>query len=359
MPISPGIRAPQIRLLQTLCDARGVSGQEGEVRKIVKERLAGYADSIEIDPLGNVLATRKGRRRGRLRVMLAAHMDEVGLIITGNDKPGIYRFETVGGLSASQLVGKAVNAGKAGLPGVIGFKPIHLSSTSERGSSVSLDSLRIDTGGAGAKIKPGEQATFSPNFTLLGRGRSRVMRSKAMDDRLGVATLLELLRHAPPNIDLLAAFTTQEEIGVRGARVAAHALDPDVAIVLDCTPARDLPHWNGEENTRFNARLGAGPAIYIADRGTLSDPRLVRHLARAGEEAGIPFQYRQAGGGGTDAGAIHKARAGIPTVSLSVPGRYLHTAASLVSLSDWRNSFRLLLEALSRFEAGFLKAERV
>jgi endoglucanase len=187
-----------------------------------------------------------------------------------------------------------------------------------------------------------------------------------LDDRLGVATLIELVsqftRNPPENFDLLAAFTVQEEIGLRGAQVAAYALDPDLAIVLDCTPANDLPTWDGglpgSENDRYNTRLGAGPAVYIADRATLSDPRLVKHLVETAAELGIPFQFRQPGGGGTDAGAIHKQRAGIPSVSISVPGRYLHTAAAMVRRTDWQNSLALVSAALARLSPDIFSTDK-
>jgi putative aminopeptidase FrvX len=178
-----------------------------------------------------------------------------------------------------------------------------------------------------------------------------------------VATLLELLRRAPPNVDLLAAFTVQEEIGLRGAGIAAYALDPQLSIVLDCTPAHDLPLWEAGdgrqlENTRYNARLGSGPAIYLMDRATISDPRLIRHLVATAEQLGIPYQFRQAGGGGTDAGVIHKARLGIPSVSVSVPARYLHTPAAVARLSDWENTLRLVHAALSGLTSEILNQER-
>jgi endoglucanase len=355
------IGQPQIKLLEKLCAAPGVSGNEGAVRKAVLEALGDAGAGHTVDPLGNVLITRKGSRRGgRLRVMVAAHMDEVGLMVTADDKDGIYKFELVGSLSASQLVGKHVVVGKDQVPGVIGFKPIHLTTAAERATAVAFDSLRIDTGGGGnGKVKIGDRASFAPYFSVLGAGRSRALRAKALDDRIGVATLIELIRNAPENVDLLAAFTTQEEIGVRGAQTAAHAFDPDLAIVLDCTPAYDLPAWEAdEENSRYNSRLGAGPAIYVSDRGTLSDPRLVRHFISTAEKAGIPFQIRQAGGGGTDAALIHKARSGIPSISVSVPGRYLHSAASIVRLADWEASLRLVHAALGGLNPSFLDLER-
>jgi endoglucanase len=173
-----------------------------------------------------------------------------------------------------------------------------------------------------------------------------------------VATLIELVKNSPPNIDLLEAFTVQEEVGLRGAGVAAHALDPDLAIAIDSTPANDLPSWDGSENTAYNTHLDAGPAIYLADGSTLSDPRLVRYLIETAEAAGIPYQVRQPGGGGTDAGAIHRARAGIPSISVSVPGRYAHTAAGLARLSDWEHTLALLHRALAQLDPQLLDGDR-
>jgi endoglucanase len=169
------------------------------------------------------------------------------------------------------------------------------------------------------------------------------------------------VRNAPPNIDLLAAFTVQEEVGLRGARVAAHTFDPDMAIAIDSTPALDLPSWEDDEPPgagRYNTRLDGGPAIYIADGATLGDPRLIRWLIETAEDQNIPFQLRQPGGGGTDAGTIHLARSGVPSVSVSIPGRYAHTAAGLARLSDWKNTVRLLHAALSRLEQKILAGDR-
>ena len=358
----PKIRAPQTRLLEQLCNACAVSGDEGEVRDIVLEQVRPHADEVKVDALGNVLVTRQGksRRRKRLRVMLAAHMDEVGFMLTHDVGKGIFRFETVGGLDVRQLVGKPVWVGRDHVPGVIGAKPIHLTTAKERNRTIPLDTLRIDIGpGGDSKIKVGDWATFATSFVRLGPS----LRAKALDDRLGVATLIELLKHAPPNVDLLAAFTVQEEVGLRGARVAAYAFEPDIGIALDCTPALDLPIWEDDddapsENTRYNTRLGAGPAIYTADRATLSDPRLIRHLVETAEELDIPYQFRQPGAGGTDAGAIHLTRTGVPSISVSVPGRYTHTAAGIARRSDWQHTLTLIHAALSRMTPKILAQDR-
>lgn len=344
----------QIRLLERLSNACALSGDEGEVRKIVLEEVSPHADEVKVDALGNVLVTRRSKNENALRVMVAAHMDEVGLMITNDEGDGLYRFDIVGGLDAWKLAGKAVWVGKEHQPGVIGLKPIHLAEREELQRPVNLDGLRIDLG-PGAKAKVGDRAAFSTSFAQVGPS----LRGKALDDRIGVATLIELVKHAPDDIHLLAAFTVQEENGLRGAKVAAYALDPDLAIVLDCTPAYDLPVWDGSENTRYNTRLGAGPAIYIADGATLSSPRLVRYLLEIAQEYDIPHQIRQPGSGGTDAGAIHTNRAGIPSVSVSVPGRYLHSPASLVRLSDWENTLSLVHTALTQLSPDILKIEEV
>jgi len=348
---NPRIGVAQIKLLERLCSASAVSGDEGEVRAIVIEQLRACSDEIKTDVLGNVLVTRFGQGEKPVRVMLTAHMDEVGFMLTHPDGDGFFRFETIGGIDERLLPGKPVLIGRQHLPGVIGVKPIHLTTDDELKKIISLDSLRIDIGPeSDLKIKTGERATFAAPFMQLSPGGSRQIESlsgKALDNRLGVATLIEIVKHAPPNVDLMAAFTVQEEIGARGARVAAYNFNPDLAIIIDSTPALDLPTWDGTENTQYNTHLGAGPAIYVADSSTLSDPRLVRHLIEIAETFTIPFQIRQPGGGGTDAGAVHRVREGIPSVSISVPGRYAHTPAGLCRLSDWKYTYTLLFRALS------------
>ena len=320
------------------------------MREIVLQEVQARATEVRVDALGNVLVTCLGEESGprRLRVMLAAHMDEVGFMLVADDGEGLFRFELVGGIDPRQLPGKPVWVGKDHVPGVIGARPIHLTTSDERGRSISLETLRIDLGPGGeGKAKIGDRATFATPFTRLGPS----VYAKALDNRLGVATLIELVKAAPAQIDLLAAFTVQEEVGARGARVAAYAFNPDLAIAVDSTPAYDLPTWDRSENAAYNTRLGAGPAIYLADSGTLSDPRLVRHLSKPPRAHGIPYQFRQPGGGGTDAMAIHRQRAGIPSVSVSVPGRYAHTAGAIARISDWENTLALLHASLQALTA--------
>jgi len=353
---TPEIGVSQIQLLEKLCNATAVSGDEHEVRQIVLEEIKLIADEIKVDALGNVLATKFGRGDNRLRVMLAAHMDEIGFMIVKKHDDNTFEFERVGGIDERQPPGKSVLVGRDHLPGVIGAKPIHMTTAKERENKIEVSSMRIDLGPEiGDKVTPGDRATFATRFAILGPS----IRAKALDNRLGVVTLIELLKHAPDTIDLLAAFTVQEEVGLRGARVAAYAFDPDMAIAVDSTPAYDLPHWDDEdENDRYNTRLDAGPAIYVMDHATIADQRLVNWLTGTAEELGIPYQLRQPGGGGTDAGAIHKTRSGIPSVSVSVPSRYAHTAAGMARLEDWRNTLRLLHSALQRVNRDLLAVER-
>jgi endoglucanase len=351
----PEIGISQIALLERLSNAVSVSGDEGEVRSIVLEEINELADDLKIDAMGNILVTRKSIVENPIRVMVAAHMDEVGFMLVDDDGDGIYKFEIVGGVDTRQLVGKPVLVGKNKVPGVIGAKPIHFSNAEERKSPVSLESLRIDIGLVGSKkVKVGDRAGFATRFFQSGPA----LFGKALDDRLGVATLIEFVKNPPENVELLAAFTVQEELGLRGARIAAFSLDPDAAFVIDSTPANDLPEWDDEENSRYNVKIDHGPAIYRLDAATLSDPRLIQLLVETAEELKIPYQFRQPGRGGTDAGAIHKQRGGIPSVSVSVPGRYAHTAVMMAHLDDWQNSVALVHAAINRLSREIFLAER-
>ncbi|HTP00124.1 MAG TPA: hypothetical protein VMJ64_02020 [Anaerolineales bacterium] len=351
MPNRPPVSdAAALRNLARLCRAVAVSGDEREVRQIVQEELKSHADELKVDALGNVLVTRKGRGRRRLRVMLDAHMDEVGFMLVAEDGEGLYEFKVIGGIDARNLAGKQVVVGKDHAPGVIGAKPIHLAKSDELKHTISVDALRIDLG-PGGKAMPGDRGTFVPNFRRVGPS----LMSKSLDDRIGVALLIELVKASPPGIDLLAAFTVQEEIGLRGAKVAGNYFEPDLAIAIDATPANDLPLQYEGENTFYNTKLGLGPAIYVSNSGTLDDPRLVRFATKTAERAGIPYQFRQPGGGGTNAGAIQRAAAGVPVVSISVPHRYTHSAMSVSRVEDFKNTLRLLYEMLRGLSPAILK----
>jgi len=340
----------QIKLLEKLCNAMSVSGDEGEVRRIVLEEVKPYADEVKVDALGSVLVRRKGAGRKPLRVQVDAHMDEVGFMIVHDDDNGFYQFQVVGGIDERHLVGKQVIVGKDHAVGVIGAKPIHLTTYEERLYTIDVDAMRIDLGPEG-KATVGDRATFATKFKRVGPS----IMSKAIDDRIGVAILIDLLKHAPKHIELCLSFSVQEEIGLRGAKVAGYYFKPDLAIAVDSTPARDLPDYEGRENYTYNTKLGLGPAIYTAHAPIISDPRLVKFLEETAIKNKIPYQFRQPGGGGTNAGAIQEAHAGVPVVSVSVPHRYTHSPISVSRVDDWKNTLNLLLCALNDMTPALLK----
>lgn len=345
------IGSPQIKLLEKLCNAMSVSGDEGEVRRIVLEEVKPHADEVKVDALGSVLVRRKSTGKKPLRVLLDAHMDEIGFMIVKDDGDGLYEFRPVGGIDERHLVGKQVIVGKDHTPGVIGAKPIHLTSSGERSHTVDVDSMRIDLGPDG-KAKAGDRAAFATKFRRVGPS----ILAKSIDNRIGVAILIELLKNAPYDVELCLAFSVQEEIGLRGATVAGYFFDPDLAIAVDSTPARDLPDYDGRENYTYNTKLGLGPAIYPAHAPVISDPRLVNFLAKVAEKHKIPHQFRQPGGGGTDAGAIQQARSGVPVVSVSVPHRYTHSPISISRVDDWKNTLNLLHAALKEMTPTLIKS---
>lgn len=352
-----GIGASQIDLLARLSSAAGVSGDESAVREIVLAELGSSPLKCRVDALGNLLVTQERKPdKDAPRVLVAAHLDEVGFMLTHHQGDGLFRFARVGGVDKKSILGKRVIVGREKIPGIIGFQPVHLAADDEKTEMIPLEKLRIDVGAeAAARVKVGDRAVFGTEFKQQGD----ILLGKAFDDRMGTATLVGLVKDPPLGIELLAAFTVQEEIGLRGAGVAAQNLDPDLAVALDCTPARDFPSFDEQtENTRYNTRLGRGPAIYVADGGTISDPRLVGQLIAAAERENLPYQIRQPGGGRTDAAAIHQQLGGIPSVSLSVPARYLHNPVSLALLSDWEAAVKLIHSGLANLRLEDIKTDR-
>ena len=332
-------------ILKELSEAMGVSGDEGAVRVLVKGAIRDHVDQLWVDNLGNLLAIKRGAGRNDLRVMLAAHMDEVGMMVTSIEKDGTLRFKTVGGVDDRVMLGKAVWVGPRRMPGVIGGKPIHLLERKDIGRVVRLKELRLDIGAtdkdtAASRVKIGDRAVFASQFVDLGP----TMMGKAFDDRVGCAVLVELLRGEPYPCDLLAAFTVQEEVGLRGARVAGYRLEPDIAFALEGTICDDLPK---EDDVSPVAEIGKGPALTTMAGRTIADPRLVSFVVAMAEKHDIPYQVRRTTGGGTDAGAIHLARGGVPSAGVSVPCRYIHAPAAICSKADIENTMRLMTAVLA------------
>jgi tetrahedral aminopeptidase len=342
-------------ILKELSEAFGPSGAEGEVRRAILCHVKERADDLKIDALGNILATRKGTGGSDLKVMVAAHMDEVGFMVTGHGSDGLLEFLTVGGIHPIVTPGSRVVVGPKKLPGVVGMTPIHMDGRkSTFGNVVETNALRIDIGvstkaAAKRKAPVGTYVAFDTPFVELGP----TVRGKAFDDRAGCAVLVDLFTGDPFPFDLLAAFTVQEEVGLRGAQVAAFALEPDVAFALEGTICNDLPQEPDEDRSPVT-RMGHGPAITVMDRSVITDRRLVNHLVATADKHGIPHQFKAPGAGGTDAGAIHLSRAGVPSVVVATPCRYIHGPAAIMHLEDFNNTVRLMREALLALEPSVL-----
>jgi tetrahedral aminopeptidase len=333
-------------LLKQLTEAVGVSGAEKEVRLLLRDLIADHVDEWSVDPMGNLLATKRGTGQYSMRVLVDAHMDEVGLLVKDIDSQGMLKFTTAGGFDDRALLGKVVQVGPKKITGVIGARAVHLVKSGEYKKIVNTDSMRIDIGAknkdaASTKVNVGDYAAFVTPYEEIESGRTAI--GKAFDNRCGCAALVELLRGERFPFDLITAFTVQEEVGLRGAKVAAYASKPDAAFVLECTPAYDLPN---KDDVSPNVALGKGVSIYVMDRGTIQDPRLVAHLMATAESQGIPFQIRQPGGGGTNTAAIQRTHAGVPAATMAVPGRYAHTPSMMISLDDYHNLVRLADAAL-------------
>ena len=324
-------------LIQKLVETPSPSGYESQIRAVIRAEVEGYVDEIKVDALGNLIARKgSGSQDGR-KVMLSAHIDEIGIIATHVDENGFVRFTTVGGVRPLNCVGGRVRF-LNGRIGVIGVER-----TEEPSKVPTIEQMFIDLGFTSRKdatVRVGDVAAFERPFTDLGE---RLV-SKAMDDRIGVAVLIETIRQLKDTPhQLFFVFSTQEEVGLRGATTAAFGVDPDLGLAVDVTASGDTP-----KGIKMEVSLGKGPAIKVRDGGMLSDPRVVDWMVRTAEKARLPYQLEVLEGGTTDARAIQLARAGVPAGCLSIPTRYIHSPSEMVDYNDVLNSVRLLLALLSQ-----------
>jgi endoglucanase len=348
-------------MLQELSEAVGVSGKEDAVRKLILKALEGQVEQVRVDALGNITCVKPGTDPAAPRVMLTAHMDEVGFMVTSLDSDGLIRFAPIGGVDDRILPGLRVKVGDEGLPGVIIWAPIH--KTWGQNDTTKIKSLRIDIGVNGkddssGKVKPGDRIAFDSRYLELS---DKILRGKAFDNRVGCALLLDVLHGGPYPATVLAAFTVQEEIGLRGARVAARILKPDLAFAVEGTTANDVldPLADPDEELTPNpaCRLGDGPALTVMDRSLIVDPRLLAFLRQTAEAEAIPYQLKTILGGGTDAGAIHVVETGVPSAVISVPCRYIHSPAAYLHRDDYAHTLKLLQAALGRVSGSLLAWE--
>ena len=330
-------------LLRELCMINGVSGDEDSVRELITERIKDVCEEYRTDSLGNLICFMKGRKRPEKKLMICAHMDEVGLIVTYIRPDGTLSFNEVGGVDPAAVMGRQVivkshMTGRL-LRGVVGAKAVHNLSKDEREKAPEYKELFIDIGAedkedAEKHVSAGDCVYFDSEFTELGGSR---IKSKAIDDRAGCAVMVELM-HRELEYDTYFVFNVQEEVGLRGSRCSAFAVQPDYAIVLESTTAADIYGSDGDKRV---CALGEGPVVSFMDRTTIYDRELYSLAFDTAKQFGIPCQTKSMIAGGNDAGAIHITGEGIRTLAVSVPCRYLHSPSSVADYADIENTLAL------------------
>lgn len=325
--------------IKKLCMLPGVSSWEDAVRSYIIEQATPYTQNICIDAMGNLIVRKQGRRQTGDRLMLCAHMDEVGLMVRGFTDEGYLKFSFVGGVDRRVVIGKRVLVGERQVTGVIGIKAYHLVSREEETTAPKTDALYIDIGAedkksAQALVSLGDYAVFDSDCVEFG---DHMFKAKALDDRVGCAVMLALLREDLP-MDVTFAFTVQEEVGARGAFGAAFGITPEIALILETTTAADIP--NTEEHQQI-CMPGKGPVIPFMDGGTIYDRALFERLRALAQKNAIPWQTKHYIAGGTDASAIQRTKTGVRTAAISVAVRYLHAPSSVGSIQDFSDTLRL------------------
>ena len=331
-------------LLKELCLADGVSGDESAVRELIISRIKDVCE-YRVDNLGSIICFKKGKKTPAKKLMVCAHMDEVGFIVTYIRLDGTLSFGNVGGIDPSVVIGRQVRVGKDRISGVVGSTAVHNLSKEQREKAPKTDSLYIDIGAADRAeaekyVSPGDCAYFDSEFTDMGS----CIKSKAIDDRAGCAMMTELL-HEELEYDTYFVFNVQEEIGLRGATASAYSVAPDYAIVLETTTAADI---DGASGAKRVCEVGKGPVVSFMDRHTMYDKELYRLAFDIAEEQGIPCQTKTMIAGGNDAGAIHISGRGVRTMAVSLPCRYLHSPSSVIAGADLENTYKLVKSLIGR-----------
>lgn len=319
-------------LLKKLCELDAPSGSENQVRDFILKEIEGYAE-CKVDSMGNIIAFKKGAKTPQKKIMIDAHMDEVGFIITSVDDEGFLRFTTLGGINPQVIAGRRVRFVKDGTIGVVGVKPVHLCTAEEKGRSLKISDLYIDIGATDKEqalgvVELGDTAVFEGGLEKFGDDK---LIGKAIDDRAGCAILIDMIKSDLP-YDMYFTFTVQEELGLRGAKTAAFGVAPDCAIVVEATTAADIAGVSEQEKVCV---LGDGACVSFMDRATVYNKELFNLCLKTGSEKGIKTQVKAAVAGGNNSGEIHMSRAGVKTLSISVPCRYLHSASCVINEQDF------------------------
>jgi len=341
--------------LEKLSNAVGVTGREEEVRNLMIMMLKPYADQVVVDRLENVIALKKGKKNAP-KVMLAAHMDEIGLMVKTVSKEGFLQFAKMGGIDDRILNAQKVMVytRNGQLHGIIGSKPPHIQKEEERKKIIAYDELFIDIGAESKEdvakmgVKVGDPVGFDAKYAKIGKD---TVIGKAFDDRVGCAVMIETLKLLEKtDCTVYAVGTVQEEVGLRGAATAAFGVDPDVGIALDVTVAGDVP---GVREFDTTVKMGKGPALTVTDSGLITHPKVLRLLLDTAEENKIPYQLETGLMGSTDAARISMTRQGVPSGTVSIATRYIHSPFGMLSLKDAEESAKLTVAAIQKIQKSF------
>ncbi|HLR74539.1 MAG TPA: M42 family metallopeptidase [Virgibacillus sp.] len=349
-----------LTMLKDLTDANGIPGHEKEVRDVMEKYIKPYADRVFTDNLGSLIAEKTGDANGP-KIMIAGHLDEVGFMVTRIDKDGFIYFQTVGGWWSQVMLAQRVTimTEKGDVTGVIGSKPPHILSPEARKKPVKIEDMFIDIGAANKEeaekfgVRPGDSVV--PYFEFTQLKNDKMLLAKAWDNRIGCAIAIEVLKQLEdedhPNI-VYGVGTIQEEVGLRGARTSAHKIQPDIGFGVDVGIAGDTPGITDQE---ADSKLGEGPQIILYDASMISHKGVRDFIVKTAEDNNIPFQYSSMAGGGTDSGAIHLTANGVPSLSITVATRYIHSHAAILHRDDFENAVKLLVEAIKKLDNDKLK----
>ena len=344
-----------VETLEKLSNACGVAGREDEVKNLMKKFLKPHVDEVREDKLGNIIGTKKGKKNSP-KVMLAAHMDEIGLLVKTISKKGFLQFVKIGGIDDRILLAQKVivYTEKGPLHGIVGSKPPHIQKEEERKKIITYDQLFIDIGAENQEearkmgVKIGDPVGFDIKFARIGKD---IVIGKAFDDRVGCSVMIEAMKRLEKtSCTVYAVGTVQEEVGLRGATTAAFEIYPDVGIALDVTVAGGMP---GVKEVEAPIRMREGPSLTVADTGLITHPKILRLLIDAAEEHKIPYQLETGLPGSTDAARISLTREGVPSGVISIPTRYIHSPASMLSLKDAEDAVKLTVAAIQKIPKAF------
>jgi len=334
-------------LLKKLSEAPGVSGNESRIKRIIIDEVKDFVDEIKEDSMGNLITIKKGKKN--FNIMVAAHMDEIGFMVKHIDDKGFISFETIGGFDPKSLGSQRVriHSSNGDILGVIGLKPPHITSQDEKDKALKLEDLKIDIGLNSKEeveslgIKPGDSITRDISFAELGK--ENIVSCKSFDNRAGCAILIEIIKKIKnPDFTLYGVFTTQEEVGLRGAKTAAYGLDINFALIIDSTTAGPIPKT---EIDKVTISLGKGPSIDLMDRGFILNEKVKNLLIKSANDAKVPFQTHISSGS-TDGAAVHITKEGIPTGVISIPSKYIHSTVEIVDINDLDNTLKLVMKSL-------------